>query len=171
MRDDLTQPAELQPTWAGTLSPQGHARKAEILGAMHRAASRRRVRVRSTRAAALLVVCCAGALLAWLGLAPPVKQPLAATGSGQALPAPEITVPERRQPVSLVVEYIKPEPGIADRFSKLSTSGQAVTAQRLTEAALSEVLAGQQTYGLAQIRGQVLVFDNQARAEARMTVH
>ena len=172
MRNDHSQingddGAELSP-----LSPRGHERKAAIFEAMGRAARWRRIRARSAKGTAALAVCIATAGLAWLALAPAHPQPIVfAAGGARARPVPK----EIREAVPttgrVVVEFIKPEAGIADRFSLDHAIRRVVVAKSLTDSDLTGVLAEQDAYGLAKVHGTVLVLNNQAKVDSPSVVH
>lgn len=71
----------------------------------------------------------------------------------------------------VVAEYIGTQRGIAERLSAAPSQKGAVVAQRLSDGALTRVLAEQTSYGVAVIQGEVLVLDNQPSASSPPSVH
>jgi hypothetical protein len=171
MRNDHAQTND-DGTERSSLSPQGHERKAAIFEVMSRAARRRRIRAQSAKGAVAVAVCAATAGLAWLALAPAHPQPTApVVDSSRARPvSKEISAPA---PAAgrVVTEFVKPEAGIADRFSPDHAVRRTVVARSLTDSDLNSVLAEQDAYGLAKIDGAVLVLSNRAKVDPPLVVH
>ena len=107
-----------------------------------------------------------------MALAPTRPQPivLAAGGAG-ARPVPKEIRASAPAAGRVVVEFIKPEAGIADRFSQDHAARRVVVARPLTDSDLNGVLAEQDTYGLAKVHGTVLVLSNQAKVDSLSVVH